>query len=171
LGRGGLRSFHPPGQTAATTTQAPSVGGCHPRAERPEPARRLQGAVNEIRQTYSSRSWLIATQPTTPGLPNARTRRERRLLLNGRLSFSACKDPTQRPGGKPHLYRSSGGPKYVASALRATHRPGAATSSAPQILFLIFLLIELTEVRHEMVVKPPKSFKISLGSRKVCTTF
>jgi hypothetical protein len=29
----------------------------------------------------------------------------------------------------------------------------------------------LAEVRHEMVVKPPKSFKISLGSRKVCTTF
>jgi hypothetical protein len=31
--------------------------------------------------------------------------------------------------------------------------------------------LTLTEVRHEMVVKPPKSFKISLGSRKVCTTF
>jgi hypothetical protein len=29
----------------------------------------------------------------------------------------------------------------------------------------------LTEVRHEMVVKPPKSFKISLGCREVCTTF
>ena len=29
----------------------------------------------------------------------------------------------------------------------------------------------LTEVRHEMVVKPPKSFKISSGCREVCTTF
>jgi hypothetical protein len=29
----------------------------------------------------------------------------------------------------------------------------------------------LAEVRHEMVVKPPKSFKISLGCREVCTTF
>jgi hypothetical protein len=29
----------------------------------------------------------------------------------------------------------------------------------------------LTEVRHEMVVKAPKSFKISLGCREVCTTF
>jgi hypothetical protein len=26
----------------------------------------------------------------------------------------------------------------------------------------------LTEVRHEMVMKPPKSFKISLGCREVC---
>jgi hypothetical protein len=30
---------------------------------------------------------------------------------------------------------------------------------------------ELAEVRREMVVKPPKSFKISLGGREVCTTF
>jgi heavy metal translocating P-type ATPase len=29
----------------------------------------------------------------------------------------------------------------------------------------------LAEVRHEMLVKPPKSFKISLGCREVCTTF
>jgi hypothetical protein len=29
----------------------------------------------------------------------------------------------------------------------------------------------LAEVRHEMVVKAPKSFKISLGCREVCTTF
>jgi hypothetical protein len=34
---------------AATTTQAPYVGGCHPRTGRPEPARGLQGAANEIR--------------------------------------------------------------------------------------------------------------------------
>ena len=30
---------------------------------------------------------------------------------------------------------------------------------------------QLAEVRHEMVVKPPKSFKISSGCREVCTTF
>jgi hypothetical protein len=30
---------------------------------------------------------------------------------------------------------------------------------------------KLTEVRHEMVLKPPKSFKISSGCREVCTTF
>src|SRR6266852_5258741 len=37
LGPGSHRSFHHPWHEAATTTQAPSVGGCHPRAGRPNP--------------------------------------------------------------------------------------------------------------------------------------
>jgi tetratricopeptide (TPR) repeat protein len=46
LGPGSHRSFHHPWHRAATTTQAPSVGGCRPRAGRPEPARGLQEAAN-----------------------------------------------------------------------------------------------------------------------------
>jgi hypothetical protein len=34
-----------------------------------------------------------------------------------------------------------------------------------------FQAATLAEVRHELVVKPPKSFKISSGCREVCTTF
>ena len=30
---------------------------------------------------------------------------------------------------------------------------------------------QLAEVRHGMIVKPPKSSRISLGGREVCTTF
>src|ERR1700731_3213730 len=73
------RSFRHPWRTAATTTQAPSVGGCHPRAGRPKPAHRLQGAANEIRQTFSPGSHLIAKLPTTPHLPNAPHSGERAL--------------------------------------------------------------------------------------------
>jgi hypothetical protein len=88
FGPGRRRSFQHPWHTAATTPQTPSVGGCHPKAGRPEPARGLQGAANEIRQTLSPCSHLIATLPTTPICRTHRTAaRERLVPHRRRLSF------------------------------------------------------------------------------------
>jgi hypothetical protein len=32
-------------------------------------------------------------------------------------------------------------------------------------------ILALAEVRHGLIAKPAKSFRMSLGGRKVCTTF